>query len=63
MLLAFSLCLTQPCYVPAAKSDAAFFCCTTITLYVFAVFMVHGVQFAGSLAPDKRVFFVHNRLC
>lgn len=43
--------------MPAARSDAASFCCTTITLYVFAVFMVHGVQFAGSLAPEKRVVF------
>lgn len=43
--------------MPAARSDAAFFfCCTTITLCV-SVFMVHGVQFAGSLAPDKRVFW------
>lgn len=48
--------------MPAARSDAAFFCCcTTITLYVFAVFMVHGVQFAGSLAPEKSffVFFLY----
>lgn len=42
--------------MPAARSDAAFFLLYHYHFICVSVFMVHGVQFAGSLAPDKRFF-------